>query len=133
MQILEHIHVNVDSLALTEHFLRTALPEFISRGGGDAPGYGPWLHIGTDSSYIALTEVKGTQPMPDLRHIGLVVDDVEALIARLAAAGFEPADASALDGHPHRRRIYYVDGNGIDWEFVEYLSEDPQLRNDYSH
>lgn len=54
-------------------------------------------------------------------------------MARLSAAGFEAADASALDGHPHRRRVYYEDGNGIAWEFVQYLSEDPDECNDYSH
>lgn len=133
MQILEHIHVGVKSLAATERFLHTALPEFTTRGKGDAPGYGPWLHIGTDSNYIALTEVGDAKPMADLRHIGLVVDDIEALIARLTTAGFEPTDRSALDSHPHRRRVYYIDENGIDWEFVEYLSEDPRQRNDYSH
>jgi len=133
MQILEHIHVGVRSLAASERFLQAAVPEFTTRGGGDAPGYGPWLHIGTDSNYIALTEVSDAKPMVDLRHIGLVVDDIEALIARLASAGFEPADSSALDTHPYRRRVYYIDDNGIDWEFVEYLSDDPSQRNDYSH
>jgi hypothetical protein len=53
-------------------------------------------------------------------------------MARLSAAGFEPADASALDSHPFRRRVYYIDGNGLDWEFVQYLSQDPAQRNDYS-
>ena len=92
-----------------------------------------WVHIGTDSNYIALTEAHGAKVMPELRHIGVEVDDVEALMDRLAAAGFEAADASALDSHPFRRRVYYVDGNGLDWEFIEYLSENPAERNDYSH
>ncbi len=133
MQLLEHIHVNVDSIAATEAFLQAAAPEFKRRGGGNAEGFGTWAHFGTDNSYIALTEVKGSRPAQALRHIGLVVDDVEALMARLSAVGFEPADASELNVHPHRRRVYYIDGNGLDWEFVQYLSEDLELRNDYSH
>ena len=133
MQILEHIHVNVNSLATSERFLTAALPEFTSRGGGESEIYGRWLHLGTESSYIALTEVEGAEPMRHLRHIGVQVDDVEALIERLRSVGIEPSDASELDSHPHRRRVYYVDGNGLDWEFVEYLSEDPLERNDYSH
>ena len=133
MQTLEHIHVNVSSIAATERFLKLAVPEYCPRGGGKARGYGEWLHIGTATNYIALTEVKGSKPIENLRHIGLVVDDIDALIQRLQAAGIEPSDASALDEHPHRRRVYYCDDNGLDWEFVEYLCEDPAQRNDYSH
>ncbi len=133
MQILEHIHVNVPSIAATERFLRTAIPEFKPRGGGESEVYGSWLHIGTETNYIALTEVEGAKPMAHLRHIGVQVDDIEALIERLHRAGIEPSDASSLDSHPYRRRVYYVDDNGLDWEFVEYLSEDPLERNDYSH
>jgi hypothetical protein len=133
MQILEHIHVNVDSIAATETFLQLALPQLRRRGGGNAAGYGQWLHIGNEQQYIALTEKKGAKLTEDFRHIGLVVDSVEALMARLAVAGMQPSDVSALDEHPYRRRVYYIDGNGLDWEFVEYLSEDLACRNDYSH
>lgn len=132
MQLLEHIHVNVDSLAETRDFLEAAVPEIVRRGGGDAPDYGPWLHVGDDTSYIALTEVPGSIRAPNLRHIGIVVTDLASLIARLGAAGYTPADASELDSHPHRRRIYYIDGNGLDWEFVEYLTDKVDARNDYS-
>lgn len=133
MQSLEHIHVNVDSIAKTEQFLQVAAPQFLLRGAGDAEGYGRWVHIGTESNYVALTEVPGTGVVPELRHIGMQVDDIEGLMARLAAAGVEAADSSELDSHPHRRRVYYVDGNGLHWEFVQYLSENPSQRNDYSH
>lgn len=132
MQLLEHVHVNVDSIAATRDFLEVAVPAIVRRGGGDAAGYGPWLHIGNDTSYIALTEVPGTSTAANLRHIGIVVSDIEDLTARLAKAGYAPADASELNGHPYRRRIYYIDGNGLDWEFVEYLSANINERNDYS-
>ena len=133
MQLLEHIHVNVDSIRATEHFLAAALPGFTVRGGGEDSSYGKWLHIGSATSYIALTEVSGARSMRNLRHIGLQVDDVDVLVSRLSDAGYEPSDSSALDVHPFRRRVYYVDANGLHWEFVQYLSEDPALRNDYSH
>ena len=132
MQLLEHVHVNVDSIAATRDFLEVAVPEIVRRGGGDDPNYGSWFHIGTESNYIALTEKPGSKRAPTLRHIGIVVNDIEKLISRLAAAGHEPADASELNGHPFRRRIYYNDGNGLDWEFVEYLSDNINERNDYS-
>ena len=132
MQILEHIHINVASIEATERFLQLAVPEYSPRGGGVDPNYGKWLHIGTEANYIALTEVKGAKPIEGLRHIGLVVEDIDDLVNRLQVAGIEPSDASALDEHPYRHRVYYCDGNGLDWEFVEYLSEDSALANDYS-
>lgn len=132
MQLLEHVHVNVDSLAATRDFLEAAVPGIVRRGGGYSPDYGPWLHLGDDTSYIAFTEVPGSARAPSLRHIGIVVQDMAGLVARLQAAGYAPADASELDSHPHRRRIYYVDGNGLDWEFVEYLTDNVHERNDYS-
>ena len=133
MQSLEHIHLNVKSIAKTEKFLQIAVPELLRRGAGNVDDYGHWVHIGTESSYIALTEDRSAAPMPALRHIGVQVDDIDALMGRLARAGYEIADDSALDSHPFRRRVYYVDGNGLDWEFIQYLSEQPEQRNDYSH
>ena len=138
MQMLEHIHVNVDSITKTEEFMAIALPEFTRRGGDveriseSGEDLNGWAHIGNSTCYIALTERAGAESMKDLRHIGVVVDDVEALMSRLSAAGYEPADDSALDSHPHRRRVYYIDGNGLDWEFIEYLSARDEERNDYS-
>lgn len=121
------------SIEATERFLKLAVPQYTRRGGGIAKEYGEWLHIGAASNYIAPTEVKGVEPIENLRHIGLVVDDVDALIQRLQATGIEPSDATALYGHPRRRRVYYCDDDGLGWEFVEYLSEEAALRNDYSH
>lgn len=132
MQLLEHIHVNVNSLAVTRDFLEAAIPGIVRRGEGNAPGFGPWLHVGDDHSYIAMTEVPGTENRSNLRHIGIVVEDLEELMERLARAGFAPSDASEMDSHPHRRRIYYIDGNGLEWEFVEYLTDKLEERNDYS-
>ena len=37
-----------------------------------------------------------------------------------------------VDDHPARRRIYFYDPDGNDWEFIEYTSADPAMRNDYS-
>jgi hypothetical protein len=33
--------------------------------------------------------------------------------------------------HPHRQRVYFLDPEGNDWEFVQYFSADPAERNDY--
>jgi hypothetical protein len=35
------------------------------------------------------------------------------------------------DAHPYRKRVYFHDLEGNDWEFVQYLSDDPAKRHDY--
>jgi hypothetical protein len=34
--------------------------------------------------------------------------------------------------HPARKRVYFHDPEGNDWEFVQYFTTDPSERNDYS-
>jgi len=34
--------------------------------------------------------------------------------------------------HPHRKRVYFLDNDGGEWEFVQYLSDEPGQRNDYA-
>ena len=64
-----------------------------------------------------------------MNHLGWEIDDVDGLIGRLRDAGFEPN--LQADGHPARRRVYFYDPDGNDWEFVQYLTDDPARRNDY--
>tara|TARA_B100000287_G_scaffold98685_1_gene90747 strand:+ start:580 stop:744 length:165 start_codon:yes stop_codon:yes gene_type:complete len=33
--------------------------------------------------------------------------------------------------HPHRHRYYFFDHDANEYEFVQYLSEDPSERNEY--
>ena len=47
----------------------------------------------------------------------------------LAAAGFR--DSTYPNNHPHRKRVYFYDADGNDWEFVQYFTDDIAKRNDY--
>lgn len=67
---------------------------------------------------------------PGLNHLGFEVDDVAALRERLRAAGYH--ETTVANAHPHRRRVYFEDAEGNDWEFVEYRLSDPAERNDYA-
>lgn len=135
---LDHANLAVRDLEGALRFLTTAFPEFRIRGEGRAWGGGRWVHCGTQTVYLALHEATGDpaeawQPYagkPGLNHLGFEVDDVEALRARLAAAGYR--DSTVPNAHPHRKRVYFADAEGNDWEFVEYSSDDPALRNDYA-
>lgn len=35
------------------------------------------------------------------------------------------------NNHPHRKRVYFYDADGNDWEFVQYFTADIAKRNDY--
>ncbi len=63
------------------------------------------------------------------RHLAYEVDDVEALCERMKSAGYR--DSTPPNAHPYRKRRYFYDPEGNDWEFVQYLSQDPAERNDY--
>ena len=56
------------------------------------------------------------------------VDDVQALCGRMKSAGYKDSPPNA---HPYRKRVYCYDPEGNDWEFIQYLSQDPTERNDY--
>lgn len=68
--------------------------------------------------------------MPGVNHLGFEVDDVEALRERMLAARYH--ESTVPNAHPHRRRIYFYDPDGNDWEFVQYLSDDPAEQHDYT-
>lgn len=143
--MLEHINVRVPSIAASREFLEAAFPDYRERGRGFSETYGYWSHVGNDRHYIAFLqaqppgseEAKTVSPFHfeddyRLMHIAYAVEDVSELMARLRARGFEPSATGDLNSHPHRRRVYYLDGNHVEWEFIEYLSEKPEERNDYS-
>ena len=97
-----------------------------------------WVHIGHDDVYLAVyrasdTTVSGKVPYDGkagINHLGFVVDDVEQLRKRLLGKGF--TETTVPNHHPARRRVYFNDAEGNDWEFVQYFSDDPNERNDYT-
>lgn len=132
---VEHANITVTDLNRTIDFLQTALPDFHVRGEGSNELYA-WCHIGTDASYIALQGRVIDKPVERIpyrqvgvNHIGIVVADAQATALRLRAAGYE--EVSFDETHPARKRAYFFDADGIEWEFVEYLTESLDSRNDY--
>ena len=140
--LIEHANVTVASIEEAKKFLGTAFPDFSVRGGGylhDNAKLGDWIHFGNEETYIALQQNRkhsehiGTKYTNDgINHLGFVIDDVEDLIRRMRMNGYVPTPNYVIDDNPHRRRAYFFDGNGFEWEFVEYLSETATERNDYS-
>jgi catechol 2,3-dioxygenase-like lactoylglutathione lyase family enzyme len=131
---IEHANINVGNIDEAIRFVTTAIPEFRVRGRGEVDGR-PWVHVGTESSYLALNEFEsdakpagefGREP---LNHLGFVVDDAAALAERLAAAGYR--EGFVAPAHRYRIRKYFLDADGMEWEFVQYLTDDPALQNEY--
>ena len=134
---LDHANLTVRDVDATLRFLQTACPEFRIRAEGTTWSGSRWVHFGTDDVYLALHQSRAepAEPWvpyggkPGTNHLGFEVDDVTALRDRLCAAGYE--ETTVPNRHPHRRRVYFHDAEGNDWEFVEYFSADPRQRNDY--
>lgn len=135
---LEHANLVVDELKPTLDFLLCAFPHWKVRQTGASQWYGTprnWLHVGDDETYITLNDHGVGAPRDltgnsqGLAHLGFVVHDIEALIERLHDKGYNPR--IALDqAQPHRRNVYFVvAASKLEFEFVEYSSDDPTKRN----
>jgi catechol 2,3-dioxygenase-like lactoylglutathione lyase family enzyme len=135
---LDHANLTVRDVDETLRFLTTAFPEFRLRAQGKTWTGMRWVHVGTHDVYLALTQASKTDAEPwvpyggepGTNHLGFEVDDAEKLRERMRAAGYE--DTTPPNHHPYRRRVYFHDLDGNDWEFVQYLSDDPEKRHDYT-
>ena len=135
---LEHANLIVRDIDATIRFVHTAFPEFRIRFDGRDSRDRRWVHIGTDDTYLALTQ-STVEPgqrwtpyagIPGVNHLAYEVDDVEAVRERLTSAGYQ--DSTVPNTHPYRKRVYFYDHDGNDWEFVQYLFHDPAKRHDYA-
>ena len=138
MPRFEHANLVVTDIPATLEFIRTAFPTWRVRGQGRMEWHGKprrWLHVGDDDTYVTLNDDgEGanrdlTGHRPGLAHLGFVVDDLDAVIARLEAGGYR-IDVEGAD-HPFRKNVYFMEPGGFQFEFVEYLSDDPNERNSY--
>ena len=81
-----------------------------------------WLDLG--DQFVALSQVEGGLPGDDARHVGLVVDDKEALRAALREAGEDVRRSGSL-------RVRDPSGNLIeivDYRDVQFSKSDAVLR-----
>lgn len=120
---LEHVNITVGdadrSAALLEQIFGWRV-----RWAGPAMAGGRTIHIGTDEQYLALYTRQGSDGVPlawpkgaPLNHVAVVVDDLEAVEARVARAGLIPFNHG--DYEPGRR-FYFFDADGIEFEVVSY-------------
>lgn len=125
MAYLEHMNVTVRDPKATAAMLVAVFDWRIRwEGAGMTSGY--TVHVGSDSSYLALfsfgdpaldSAVESYNRVAGLNHIGVVVDDLDATEARVKAQGFKTH--SHQDYEPGLR-FYFEDADGIDFEVVAY-------------
>ena len=134
----EHANLVVTDIEATLDFIQTALPNWRVRGQGRMEWHGKarrWLHVGDDDYFVTLNDDgEGenrdlTDHQPGLAHLGFVVDDLDGVIERLEAKGFQ-IDIEGPE-HAFRKNVYFLDPAGFQFEFVQYLSDNPNERNRY--
>lgn len=133
---LEHVNMVVSDMDETLRFYQAAFPHWQIRTQGQGDWYGvprQWLHFGDDYNYLTFNDNGKNRPR-DLKtndlgiaHLGFEIKNLQALTNRMADNGFSVSHTGAK--HPHRRNVYYIDPNGVEVEFVEYLSDIPAQRN----
>ena len=138
---MEHANITVTDSEAAKRFLKIAFPEFEVRGTGTTQNEGyskRWEHFGTDERYLALEVLDppgatDRRPYrdPGVNHIGFVVDDLRDLRDRLTGAGYRAGKVNEEGEGPARLRVYIFDDLGMEWEFVEYLTDDPDRMNVY--
>ncbi|MGB0906042.1 MAG: VOC family protein [Maricaulaceae bacterium] len=115
---IEHINVSVSNAQHTAVELCKIFDWHIRWSGKNYQDRDVF-HIGTKASYIAIVAKPpdNERSTSELNHIGIVVDDLEAIENRVLAAGYKTH--SHGDYEPGRR-FYYHDHNGIEYEIVSY-------------
>lgn len=138
MTQLEHANITVPDIDAAIKFLSLAAPDFSVRKDGVAEMGYRWVHIGNNQGYIALqaahVDQNAEKPLETyvnygVNHLGLIIDDAAAIETSLVKAGYRQNGPMIHDSH--RRRLYFYDSAGLEWELVEYLSSDPAERNLY--
>ena len=121
---IEHVNLTVSDAQRSAQNL-----EFLFgwklRWDGPAQGGGYTMHVGDEKQYVALyqppgkinaTKLNAAKP-GRLNHIGIVVEDLDAMDERARAAGFTPINHA--DYEPGRR-FYFLDQDGIEFEIISY-------------
>jgi len=120
---LEHANITVANPARSAAMLEQIFG-WKTRWTGAAKDGGVSYHVGGADSYVALYSRGGTQRIANtsatigaLNHLGVVVDDLDAVEARVKAFGLTPINHA--DYEPGRR-FYFLDHDGTEIEVVSY-------------
>ncbi len=132
MTRIEHANITVPDIDAAIRFLKIVAPDFDVRKDENPPNSYRWVHIGNEEYYFALEEPHlGAEPKKQLQsyknygvnHVALVVSNVQEIEEKLVGGGYKRGIETPVE--KYRKRAYYFDDAGFEWELVEYLSEKP--------
>ena len=134
MTKIEHANITVPDIDAAIKFLKVIAPDFsVRKDSTDPRGY-RWAHIGNDEYYFALEAPHQanadsrrqlqTYQNYGINHIALVVPNIEEIEEKLIIEGYRKGIATPVE--KFRKRAYYFDDAGFEWELVEYSSNDPR-------
>lgn len=132
MSKIEHLNITVPDIDEAIKFIQIVAPDFKVRKDVKSPTSYRWAHIGNDEYYFALQEPHlGSEPESPrktykhygVNHIALVVDDLLKVENDLVKCGYKRSIETPVE--KHRKRLYFFDNFGFEWELIEYLSEHP--------
>jgi len=122
--ILEHINVTVTDPTKTSDMLCSLFGWHI-RWQGASLGDGKSIHVGTDDQYLAIYSHDAVKRNAGssyansggLNHIGVIVEDLDAIEKRVLDAGYETNNHGDYDPG---RRFYFRDQDNIEFEVISY-------------
>lgn len=120
---IEHVNVTVSDPDRTATLL-SAIFGWRERWRGPARDGGRAIHLGSDCAYVALytgpdrqhADARYPKGEP-LNHVGIQVDDLDAIEARVKTVGLIPFNHG---NYAPGRRFYFFDPDGIEYEVVSY-------------
>mgnify|MGYP003482167245 FL=1 len=122
---LEHVNFTASDPQATAAWLCNVF-DWKIRWTGDSIYGGTTVHVGSDDTYLAIYSIghvvsqdprKSYHVRGGLNHMGIVVDDLDKVEAKLKAVGFEPHSHA---NYEPGRRFYFRDNDGIEFEIVSY-------------
>jgi catechol 2,3-dioxygenase-like lactoylglutathione lyase family enzyme len=121
--LLEHVNLTVSNPERTADMLADLFGWHIRWQGPGRDG-GRTIHVGSESHYVAVYadpkmpgEQAGFVKGVPLNHVGILVDDLDAIETKVIARGLTPFSHGDYDPG---RRFYFFDFDGIEFEVISY-------------
>lgn len=130
MTKIEHCNITVPNIDEAIKFIQIVAPDFKVRRDETPPSSNRWAHIGNEQYYFALQEPhigseakKPRQAYKNngVNHIALIVDDLSAIEEKLVKSGYLRSIDTPIE--KYRKRLYFFDSFGFEWELIEYNSD----------
>lgn len=123
--ILEHINMTVSDPDKTAEMLSKLFGWHV-RWSGESIFGGRSVHVGDEDDYVALYRIGSPRTLESednyrvigaVNHLGILVDDLDAVEKRILEYGIETHSHQTYDPGS---RFYFHDHDGIEYEVVSY-------------